>query len=95
MPELSTGEQSAPAGCTIADTSQDAVGPLGHLGTLLAHVQLIINQHTQVPFLFTIIQPLFPKPVALHGVTGARVQDPSLGLVEPHPIHLNPAIQFI
>jgi len=41
LPELSTEDQSpaAPAGCTISDTSQDAVGLLGHLGTLLAHVQ--------------------------------------------------------
>ena len=26
-----------PAGCTISDASQDAIGLLGHLGTLLAH----------------------------------------------------------
>jgi len=25
----------------------------------------------------------------------AKVQDPTLGLVEPHPIHLSPAIQLI
>ncbi|KAK4827417.1 hypothetical protein QYF61_017847 [Mycteria americana] len=30
----------SPAGHTIFDTSQDAIGFLGHLGTLLAHVQL-------------------------------------------------------
>ncbi|KAK4820179.1 hypothetical protein QYF61_021451, partial [Mycteria americana] len=35
----------SPAGHTIPDTSQDAVGFLGHLGTLLAHVQLAVNQH--------------------------------------------------
>ena len=29
----------APAGYTISGTSQDAIGLLGHLGTLLAHVQ--------------------------------------------------------
>ena len=28
------------AGNTISDTSQDAIGFLGHLGTLLSHVQL-------------------------------------------------------
>ncbi|XP_068544652.1 inhibitor of nuclear factor kappa-B kinase subunit alpha-like [Anas acuta] len=33
-----------PVGCTIPDTSQDAVGLLGHLGTLLVHVQASINQ---------------------------------------------------
>jgi len=28
-----------------------------------------------------------------HGVTVVKVQDPTFGLVEPHPIHLSPAIQ--
>ncbi|RMC20071.1 hypothetical protein DUI87_00917 [Hirundo rustica rustica] len=28
-----------PAGHTMPDTGQDAIGPLGHQGTLLAHVQ--------------------------------------------------------
>ncbi|RMC14203.1 hypothetical protein DUI87_09294 [Hirundo rustica rustica] len=31
----------APAGHTIPDPGQDAIGLLGHLGTLLAHVQLL------------------------------------------------------
>ncbi|KAK4809577.1 hypothetical protein QYF61_019999 [Mycteria americana] len=31
---------STPAGHTIFDTSQDVIGFLGHLGTLLAHIQL-------------------------------------------------------
>ena len=45
LPVSSTEGQSppAPAGCTISDTSQAAVGLLGHLGTLLAHVQLAVN----------------------------------------------------
>ena len=68
--------------------------PLALLGTLLAHVQPSINQHPRVPFLFTVIQTLIPKPITLHGVV-AKVQDPALGLVEPHPIHLSPAIQLI
>jgi len=33
----------APAGCTISDTSQEAIGLLGHMGTLLAHVQLPVS----------------------------------------------------
>jgi len=39
-----------PAGHTIPGTSQDAIDLLGHLGTLLAHVQLSVNQHPQVVF---------------------------------------------
>ena len=37
----------APAGYAIPDTSLDAVGLLGLLGTLLAHVQPAVNQHPQ------------------------------------------------
>ncbi|KAK4809855.1 LOW QUALITY PROTEIN: hypothetical protein QYF61_021315 [Mycteria americana] len=70
------GHCPAPAGHASADTSQDAIGFLGHLGTLLAH-----------------IQPLFPTPVALHGVAVAQVQELALSLVEPHTIGPSPSIQ--
>ncbi|KAK4827772.1 hypothetical protein QYF61_021517 [Mycteria americana] len=83
----------SPAGHAIFDTSQDAIGFLGHLGTLLAHIQPAVNQHSQVLFHLAAFQPLFPKPVALHGVAVAQVQDPALGLVEPHTIGLGPSIQ--
>ncbi|KAK4831414.1 hypothetical protein QYF61_017545 [Mycteria americana] len=52
----------SPAGHAIFDTSQDAIGFLGHLGTLLAHIQLAVNQHPQVLFRWAALQPLFPKP---------------------------------
>ncbi|KAK4813521.1 hypothetical protein QYF61_009247 [Mycteria americana] len=64
----------SPAGRTIADTSQDAVGLLGHLGALLAHIQAAVDQHPQVLFRWAAFQPLFPKPVVLHGVAVAQVQ---------------------
>jgi len=51
-----------PAGHTIPGTSQDAVGLLGHLGTLLVPVQLAVNQHPQVLFCWAAFQPLLPKP---------------------------------
>ncbi|KAK4817086.1 hypothetical protein QYF61_027917 [Mycteria americana] len=38
-------------------------------------------------------QPLFPKPVALHGVVVTQVQDPTLGLVESYTTDLSPSIQ--
>ena len=72
----------------MSNAGQDAIGPLGHLGTRSAHVQPSVNQHPQVPLFFTVIQPLCPKPIALHGVIVAKVQGPSLGLVEPHPIQI-------
>ncbi|KAK4806232.1 hypothetical protein QYF61_013376 [Mycteria americana] len=83
----------SPAGHAIFDTSQDAIGLLGHLGTLLAHIQVAVNQHPQVLLCLAAFQPLFPKPVALHGIVVAQMQDLALGLVEPHTIGLGPSIQ--
>ncbi|KAK4831231.1 hypothetical protein QYF61_016329, partial [Mycteria americana] len=83
----------SPAGHAIFDTSQDAVGFLGRLGTLLAHIQAVVNQHPQVLLCQAAFQPLFPKPVALHGVAVAQVQDLALGLVKPHTIDRSPSIQ--
>ncbi|KAK4831992.1 hypothetical protein QYF61_020375 [Mycteria americana] len=83
----------SPAGHAIFDTSQDAVGLLGHLGTLPAHIQPAVNQHPQVLFHQAAFQPLFPKPVALHGVAVAQVHDLALGLVKPHTVDLGPSIQ--
>ena len=82
-----------PAGHTIPDTSQDAVGLLGHLGILLAHVQLAVNQHPKVLLCQAAFQPLLPKPVSLHGVVVTKVQDLALGLVAPHIVALSPSIQ--
>ncbi|KAK4832850.1 hypothetical protein QYF61_025870 [Mycteria americana] len=38
-----------PAGHAVFDTSQDAIGFLGRLGTLLAHIQAAVNQHPNFP----------------------------------------------
>ncbi|KAK4829388.1 LOW QUALITY PROTEIN: hypothetical protein QYF61_003728 [Mycteria americana] len=83
----------SPAGHAISDTSQDAISLLGPLGTLLAHIQPAIEQHPQVLFHQAAFQPLFPNPVALHGVVVTQVQDLALGLVERHTIGLSPSIQ--
>ncbi|KAK4829526.1 hypothetical protein QYF61_005165 [Mycteria americana] len=83
----------SPAGHAIFDTGQDAIGLLGRLGTLLAHIQAAVNQHPQVLLCQAAFQPLFPKPVALHGVVVDQVQDLALGLVKPHTIHPSPSIQ--
>ncbi|GAB0181607.1 hypothetical protein GRJ2_000626000 [Grus japonensis] len=75
--------------------SQDAVGRLGHLGTLLAPIQPAVDQHLQVLFYQIAFQPLFPKPVAFHGVVVTQVQDLALGLVESHTVGLGPSIQLV
>ncbi|RMC21926.1 hypothetical protein DUI87_02797 [Hirundo rustica rustica] len=83
----------APAGHTIPDTGQDAIGLLGHLGTLLAHVQPAADQYPQVPFLLGTVQPHHPQPITLQGVIVAKVQDSSLGLIKLHLARLCPSIQ--
>jgi len=82
-----------PAGHTIPDTSQDGIGLLGHLGTLLAHVQPAVDQHPKVLFHQAAFQPLLLKPVALGGVVVTEAQDPAFGLAEPHTVGLSPSIQ--
>ena len=83
----------APAGNAISDTRQYAIGLLGHLGTLLAHIQPSINQHAQVHFFHIVFQIFCPKPVAFPEVVVAKVQDPVLSLVEFHDGGLSLAIQ--
>ena len=39
---------------TIFDTSQDGIGLLGYLGTLLAHVQLSTDQHSHIHFFYSL-----------------------------------------
>ena len=73
----------APAGNTISDTSKDAIDFLGHLDTLLAHVQLSVDQYPQVCFLYTVFQTLYPKSVVLPGVVVAKVQDSALAGPQP------------
>jgi len=83
----------APAGNTISYTSWDAIGLLGHLGTLLAHVQSSVNQYIHVHFLYTAFQPLCPKPVALPGIVVTKMQYVALGLNELNPASLNLSMQ--
>ena len=75
----------SPAGHTVSDTSQDAGGLLVHLGTLLAHVQLAVDQHPQVLSHQAALQPLLPKPVAQRGAGVTQVQDPHSALLNLTP----------
>ncbi|KAJ7427619.1 hypothetical protein WISP_05340 [Willisornis vidua] len=85
-PVQSTGINcSIPAGHSIADTSQDVTGLLGHLDTLLAHVQPAVNQHTQVLFHQASFQPPFPQPVALDGAECKFADDTKMSGVVDTP----------
>ena len=84
-----------PAGHTIRGTSQDAVGLLDRLGTLLAHVQPAVSQHPKMLFCQAAFQLLFRKTVALHGVVVTKVQDLAFGLVDTHTVGLVLSIQSV
>ncbi|TRZ10572.1 hypothetical protein HGM15179_016539 [Zosterops borbonicus] len=79
------------------DIGQDAIGPLGHLGTLLGHVQLAVKQNPQVPFCLGTVQLHCAQPITLQGVIVAKMQlgilDSALGLTKLHFVRLCPSIQ--
>lgn len=84
-----------PAGHTIADVGQDATGLVDHLGPLPAHLWLAADQCPQVLFSLAAFQPLFPKPVPLHGTAVTQAQQLALSLVECHASGRDPSIQPI
>ena len=95
MPSTGQDDFPSPAHHTIPVTSLDAIGLLGHLGTLLAHIQPAVQQYTKVPFHQSAFQPLFPKPVGLPEVVVTKMQDPTFGPIETHAVNLGPSIQSI
>ena len=94
---LSTGQDDFPSAAhhTIPDPSQDAIDLLGHLGTLLAHIQPTVHQHTEAPFHQAAFQPLLSKPVGLPGVVVTKMQDPTLVPVETQTVCFGLLIQSI
>ncbi|RMC05521.1 hypothetical protein DUI87_18715 [Hirundo rustica rustica] len=82
-----------PAGYTIPDIGQDAIGLLGQLSTLLDHVQAAANQYPQVPFCLATVRPHCPQPVVLQGVVVTKVQDLALSLVKLYIVGFSPSIQ--
>ena len=60
---------------------------------MLAYIQLAVDQHPQVLFHQAAFQPLFPKPVELHGVVVTQAQDLALSLVEPPTVGLSPSLR--
>ncbi|KAK4824943.1 hypothetical protein QYF61_021631, partial [Mycteria americana] len=84
-----------PAGHASFDAAQDAVGLLGCKHTLLSHVQLFIHQYPQALLFRAALSPFIPQPVLILGVALTQVQDPALGLVEPHEVHMGPLLELV
>lgn len=70
----------SPVGHIISGAVQDAVGLLGHLGTLLAHIQLAVYPY--VLLFWAAFQPVFSKSTWLHGIIMPQMQHPALTVVE-------------
>ncbi|KAK4814406.1 hypothetical protein QYF61_018165 [Mycteria americana] len=80
------------------NTWQSAQGTIGLLGcerTLSAHVQLFIHQYPQVLLHRAALNPFTPQPVLIPGVALTQMQDPALGLVEPHEVHMGLLLQLV
>ncbi|PKU44015.1 hypothetical protein llap_5686 [Limosa lapponica baueri] len=68
---------------------------LGCEHTLLAHVQLFIHQYAQVLLGRSALNPFIPHPILIPGVALSQVQDPALGLVELHEVHMGPLLELV
>ncbi|KAK4831083.1 hypothetical protein QYF61_015281 [Mycteria americana] len=84
-----------PAGHASFDAAWDTVGLLGCECTLLARVQLFIHQYPYVLLPRAALNPFNPQPVLISGVALTQVQDPALGLVEPHEVHISPLLELV
>ncbi|KAK4808956.1 hypothetical protein QYF61_013590 [Mycteria americana] len=82
-------------GTSHGENSQDMVGFLGCERTLLAHVQLFSHQYLQVLLHRAALNPFVLQPVLKPGVALTQVQDPALGLVEPHEVHMGPLLELV
>jgi len=76
------GEKNLPrlAGHTPLNAPQDSIGLLGSQGTLLAHGQPVVHQHSQVPLPRAALQQVRLKPVLVQVLLGrARMAGSELG----------------
>ena len=68
---------------------QGTICSLGCQGTLLTHVQLIVNQNLQITFHRAPLQPLITQSLHISRTVTFQVQNPALAHVKLHPSHLS------
>jgi len=73
-----------PAGHAAFNAAHDTVGLLGRERSLSPDVQLFIHQYPEVLLGRAALNPYIPHPVLIPGFGPTHVQDPAVGLVEPH-----------
>jgi len=69
------------------------VGLVGCKLILLTHVELLINQHSQVLLSRAALNPFSAQPIFVLGIALSHVQDLALGLVELHDVHKGPPLK--
>lgn len=84
-----------PAGQASFDTDQDAVVFLSCECTLAAHAQPFTHQHPQLLLGRAASSPFIPQPALISGIAMNQVKDLSLGLVEPHGVHMGPLLDLV
>jgi len=78
---------------TPSNTPQDAIGFLGHKGTVLAHGNPAVHQDPQVPFPYAALQQVGSQALRGTGVVLTQMQDSTLALVVFNYISPLPTLQ--
>ena len=76
------GQSVYQASDTILDAHQNTVGPSGCQGTLLSHIQLVVNLKPQIPFCRVDIGLLVPQSLCIARVASSQVWNLAIVLVE-------------
>ncbi|PKU42653.1 hypothetical protein llap_7045 [Limosa lapponica baueri] len=83
-----------PVGHAAFDAAQDMVGFLGCRCALLAHVELLINQHPQALLLTVLLNSSSTQPVFVLGIAmSCTWQDAELGLAELQEVRMGPPLK--
>ena len=59
----------------------------------MTHVELLINQYSEVLSLRAVLNPFSTQPVSVFGIALTHVPVLALGLVELHEVHTGPPLQ--
>ena len=81
------------AGHAAFDVAQHTIGLLGCEHTLLGHVELLVNQHSQVLLGRAAFNLFSAQPLFLLGIALAHVQDLAFSPVELCEVHMGPTLK--
>ena len=84
-----------PAAHSSLDAAQDAVGLLGCMCSLLAHVEHFMQQNPQVLLCRAALNEFFSQPIPMSGISPAQVQHLALGLVDPPYVNMGPNFKLV